>query len=271
MRDRADAGGTARSSQRDSTSNPLNSRRVHPHILRRRYPAVVERHRRAANDDPRAGFPAAKGVLYCWIDSRGGDSKSQTHQGAASPALHDYLAILIGCGIVCKRGPREFPYQCDVRRHSVEIARQYRAQNSRTDAGTLCHRGAQLRARAAVLVTHGSKAGRAPCLDGEVTPEPPKGGYTGKQPCCPRTRVDDVAHIAGVVVPVPFELPNRFTQCPSDHVVLLLSLTVRRNRPSECDIDCNVITIVVTYACSYKFKDGDFTLSRFAALIRHQD
>ena len=54
---------------------------------------------------------------------------------------------------------------------------------------------------------------------GEVTPELPEGGDAGKEPRGTRTRVDQVAHIAGVVVPVPLELViNRSAQCPFDHL-----------------------------------------------------
>src|SRR5262244_3674357 len=57
-----------------------------------------------------------------------------------------------------------------------------------------------------------------PCVDGDVTLELSEGGDAGKEPRSTRTRVDDVAHIAGVVVPVPLELVDRSAQYPFDHV-----------------------------------------------------
>jgi hypothetical protein len=115
-----------------------------------------------------------------WIDSRRSDGKRHTDQGAPSPTLHDRLAILIGRGIVRERGAREFPHQCDVRRHRVGVVGEHGAQNRRTDTGTFRHRDAELRARSAVLVAYGGNAGGAPCLDGEITPELSEGGDAEK-------------------------------------------------------------------------------------------
>src|SRR5581483_832127 len=80
------------------------------------------------------------------------------------------------------------------------------------------HADGQLRTRSAVLVAHGSNARSVPGLQGQLTPEPAEGRGAGKQPCCARTRVDDVAHVAGVVAPDPLELINLFVKHPSDHV-----------------------------------------------------
>ena len=132
---------------------------------------MIQRHGRTVNDDAHAGLAVAQGILDSWIDSPRGDGESQADQGAASPALHDRLAILIGSSIVGERGAREFPDQRDVRRHGVGVVREHRAQNRRTDAGTLRHRDAQLRTWAAVLVAHGGDAGGIPGLDGDVTPK----------------------------------------------------------------------------------------------------
>src|SRR6516225_5070319 len=192
----------------DSTSRLRSSRRAHRYI--RRHPAVIEHHRCAANDDAPAGLAVAKGVLDRWIDSRGGDCKSQTDKGAPAPALHDRLAIFIGSGIVRERGAREVPDQSNVRRHGLGIVGEHSAQNRRTDAGTLCHCDGQLRTWTAVLVAHGGNPSGVPCLDGYVTPELSEGSDAGKQPYGARTRLDHVAHIAGIVVPVPLELVNRF-------------------------------------------------------------
>jgi hypothetical protein len=106
------------------------------------------------------------------------------------------------------------------------IVSEYDAENRRTDAGTLRHCDTELRAWAAVLGAHGGNAGGAPCSEGEVTPELSERGSAVKQPCGARTRVDHVAHITGVVLPVPLEfvmvtralgLPSwtRFTREPS--------------------------------------------------------
>jgi hypothetical protein len=59
----------ARSSRPDPASRLRSSRRAHRRIRQRRYPAVIEHHRRGANDDARAGFAVAKAVLDCRIDS----------------------------------------------------------------------------------------------------------------------------------------------------------------------------------------------------------
>src|SRR5262249_30825072 len=178
----------------------------------RRDPAVIEHHRRPANDDASASFSMAHGVLHGWIDSSRGDCKSQTDQGAPSPALHDRVAILVGNSIVRERSPREFPHQRHVRRHRVGVVCKHGAQNRRIDAATLRHGDTELSTWAAVLVAHGGNAGGAPRIDGDVAPELSKRSDAGKEPRGTRTRIDHVAHIAGIVVPVPLELANRLAQ-----------------------------------------------------------
>src|SRR5215471_2555842 len=201
MQDRASAGGMARGSQPDSTSCPRISRRAHRRIRRRRCPAMIEHHRRAADNDVHTGLAVAKGVLDRWIDSRRGDRKSQADQGSAPPALYDLLAKLVGRGIVCERGTREFPCQGYVRRHRVGAVREHGAENRRTDTVTLRHCDGKLRARTAVLVAYGGNACGTPGLDGKVTPEPSEGVDPGKEPRGTRARVDHVADVTGVVVP----------------------------------------------------------------------
>jgi hypothetical protein len=186
-------------------------------------------------DDGRARLAMAQSVLDGWIDTRGRHCESQTNQGSVAPALHDRLAIVIGGGIVCERGAREFPYQCDVRRHGGGIVAEYSAQHRGTDAGTLRHRDAQLRAGAAVFVTHGGNPGGAPGFDRDVAPELPHGRDAGKQPGGARAGVNYVAHIAGIVFPVPLELANRSPEHPSDHVIPPVP-TRRRGRVPECDM-----------------------------------
>src|SRR5262249_54873099 len=163
------------------------------HIRRRRYPGVIEYHRRAANVNARAGFTMAERILDCWIHSRRVDGKSQTHNGAPSPAPYDRLAILSGRGVVREGCTRELPHQCDVRRHRVGLAGNHGAQNRRTDTVTLPNHSGELCAWTAVLVAHSRNAGGEPSLDGEVTPELFEGGDARKQARVPRTRVDDVA------------------------------------------------------------------------------
>src|SRR5262249_47567058 len=106
----------------------------------------------------------------------------------------------------------------DVRRHRLGIVGKHSVQNRKTDAGTFRHRHRQLRAWAAVLEADGGNAGGVPCVIREVTPELSEGSGQGKQAGRARTRVDDVAHISGVVVQVPLELVNRSAQYPFDHV-----------------------------------------------------
>src|ERR1051325_8276731 len=100
MRDRASAGGAARSLLPDSTSRPLSSSGMHCHIRRRRNPPVIQYYGRAADHDTHAGPAVAESVLDRRINSRRGDCERQTDQGAAPPSPHDLLAILIGGGIV---------------------------------------------------------------------------------------------------------------------------------------------------------------------------
>ena len=90
-----------------------------------------------------------------------------------------------------------------------------------------CVHGPQSSWRTAVMpaANHG--------LDGEVPPELSERGDAGKQPCGTRTRVDHVAHIAGVVLPVPLEL---LIASRNVHLIMVRSLsTVRRDRGCECD------------------------------------
>src|SRR5215471_2724409 len=220
---------------------PRISRRAHRRIRRRRFPAMIEHHRRAADNDAHTGLAVAKRVLDRWIDSRRGDRKSQADQGSAPPALYDLLAKLVGRGIVCERGTREFPCQGYVRRHRVGAVREHGAENRRTDTVTLRHCDGKLRARTAVLVAYGGNACGTPGVDGKVTPEPSEGVDPGKEPRGTRARVDHVADVTGVVVPVPLELVNQSAQCPSDHA-RLLSSAVRPDGASKCDA-CNATSV----------------------------
>src|SRR5262249_6353226 len=95
----------------------------------------------------------ARGALYCWIDSRCGDGKSQTHEHA-SPALHDRLAIRIGRGIMPERGACEFPHIAT----SGSIA-------SRLSSSTACRTAGLTPARSAI-VTPSCVHGPQSSLDG---------------------------------------------------------------------------------------------------------
>jgi hypothetical protein len=72
----------------------------------------------------------------------------------------------------------------------------------------------------AVLVPHAGNPRGEPWLDGKVTQELSQGGQARKEPRGARTRIDDVPHVASVVVSVPLELAIAFR---SAHLNMLAS------------------------------------------------
>ena len=125
-----------------------------------------------------------------------------------------------------------------------EAACRQLAARARAHVRTVRPRGVTApRAGAAVLVSHGSNTGSAPCVNGDVTPVLSERGGTRKQPCRAWAHIDHLAQIARIVVPVTLEFARCFPQCPSEHVNSLPSTTVRRDSASECDIESQRMTL----------------------------
>jgi hypothetical protein len=77
MPGRAGAGDAVRSSRPDPASRRTSAFAA-SQLRRDKHEAVIEPHRRAADDDAGAGFAVTEGVLDGWIETGRGDGKRQT-------------------------------------------------------------------------------------------------------------------------------------------------------------------------------------------------
>src|SRR5579883_547042 len=104
--------------------------------------------------------------------------------------------------------PARVPSEEQSLRECVRVIRKDRPQQLWTDAGALRHRDPQLCARSAVFLAHSHNARSKPGFKWNVTPEFSKRRSASKQPCGARTCLDQIAHIAGVVIPFTLEPVN---------------------------------------------------------------